>query len=847
MPQTNQPTNSMKTIILKALVLSCVLGLLAPGLRAQVANTNTVTLFDDGGEIIEGIYALAFGARPEQAATPEGLTYSGHDTLIITGDRSQDTARDPANVAAFVRNDVPLNHGQDWFIRMEVANDFVSPGYMFRLWLLPGQQPDSTLLNSGDIRDRMTFSFGVGDQLPGDNVQGGFFIEANKGSGLDTNVLAVAGARLDPVPDQTLLGGGRNTLVVQWLAASKTYVWRISNRNGTREVTVLAAGLALQPQTTWFAAGTTDNTIWQASGWTIYDITYGQGVLPTPSPIPTVTLFDDGNPIYDNQGNPSTNTVSGADSGVYDLGGAGRPAEAATATGKTYSGHEYLTVWGDPMKDTARGTSRIAAFVRNDVGLDHSQDWFIRLDVANDFVSPDYGFRLWLLPGTQPDATLLNSGNIRNRMTFAFGVGDQLAGNNDRNGFGIEANRTDGLADILPGAGPRLDPLPDQTLLRGGHNMVEVQWLAGSQTYTWRVTNTNGTREVTVAASALALQPQTTWFAAGTTDNGIWQGTGWTIHDITYGQGVIPRTATVTLFDDGGQIYNNGVYDLGGAGRPAEAAAPAGKTYSGHEYLTIWGDPVRSAARSTDRIAAFVRNDVGLDQSKDWFIRMDVANDFVSPDYNFRLWLLPGAQPDANLLNSGNIRNRMTFAFKVGDQAPNNNFRDGFGLEVSKVSGVDVDAIYAAGPRLDPDPDETLLRGGHNLVEVQWLAGPQTYTWKISNVNGMLEMTVPAADLMLKPQTTWFAAGTTDNTIWQATGWTIFDITYGQGLLPGPRLEFAASGDQLTLSWAAAGFVLQQNDDLANAAGWADVPNGETSPVTVTISGGSLFFRLIKP
>ncbi len=63
---------------------------------------------------------------------------------------------------------------------------------------------------------------------------------------------------------------------------------------------------------------------------------------------------------------------------------------------------------------------------------------------------------------------------------------------------------------------------------------------------------------------------------------------------------------------------------------------------------------------------------------------------------------------------------------------------------------------------------------------------------------------------------------------------------------PAPTLEFARSGDQLTLSWAAAGFVLQQNDNFANAAGWTDVSNGGTSPVTVTIGGGSRFFRLIE-
>jgi tetratricopeptide (TPR) repeat protein len=66
-------------------------------------------------------------------------------------------------------------------------------------------------------------------------------------------------------------------------------------------------------------------------------------------------------------------------------------------------------------------------------------------------------------------------------------------------------------------------------------------------------------------------------------------------------------------------------------------------------------------------------------------------------------------------------------------------------------------------------------------VVVQWLAGPQTYTWRVSNANGMREVTMAASHLLLQAQTTWFAAGTTDNRIWQATGWTIYDITYGQG------------------------------------------------------------------
>jgi len=62
-----------------------------------------------------------------------------------------------------------------------------------------------------------------------------------------------------------------------------------------------------------------------------------------------------------------------------------------------------------------------------------------------------------------------------------------------------------------------------------------------------------------------------------------------------------------------------------------------------------------------------------------------------------------------------------------------------------------------------------------------------------------------------------------------------------------PELRYVKSGDQLTFSWAGPGFKLQQNSDLANPAGWSDVPDGGSSPVNVTIGPDNRFFRLIRP
>ena len=63
---------------------------------------------------------------------------------------------------------------------------------------------------------------------------------------------------------------------------------------------------------------------------------------------------------------------------------------------------------------------------------------------------------------------------------------------------------------------------------------------------------------------------------------------------------------------------------------------------------------------------------------------------------------------------------------------------------------------------------------------------------------------------------------------------------------PAAILNFSRTGDQLTLSWTASGFVLQENSSLSNSAGWTDVVGGGTSPVTVTMDAAPKFYRLKK-
>jgi hypothetical protein len=65
---------------------------------------------------------------------------------------------------------------------------------------------------------------------------------------------------------------------------------------------------------------------------------------------------------------------------------------------------------------------------------------------------------------------------------------------------------------------------------------------------------------------------------------------------------------------------------------------------------------------------------------------------------------------------------------------------------------------------------------------------------------------------------------------------------------PPPRLVLTRSDKQIVLSWSGEGFVLQENANLANPAGWTAVAGGGTSPVTLSPGTvGGKFYRLYKP
>jgi hypothetical protein len=67
----------------------------------------------------------------------------------------------------------------------------------------------------------------------------------------------------------------------------------------------------------------------------------------------------------------------------------------------------------------------------------------------------------------------------------------------------------------------------------------------------------------------------------------------------------------------------------------------------------------------------------------------------------------------------------------------------------------------------------------------------------------------------------------------------------------GPTLTITQSGNSVTVSWpvGSGGFVLQQNGNVANPAGWSpyggtvNTANG-TSSITLTSPTGTQFYRL---
>ncbi len=122
----------------------------------------------------------------------------------------------------------------------------------------------------------------------------------------------------------------------------------------------------------------------------------------------------------------------------------------------------------------------------------------------------------------------------------------------------------------------------------------------------------------------------------------------------------------------------------------------------------------------------------------------------------------------------------------------------------------------------------------------------QTYQFDVDLDNQTWQLTIDGVSAPLHPG---FgnAPGNTAASMTFRAGGAANELFYVDALqitqIP-PSLTFTQNGNQLIFSWTNGGFVLQVNDDLSNPSAWTDVVNGDTSPVTVTMSAAHKFYRL---
>jgi hypothetical protein len=81
--------------------------------------------------------------------------------------------------------------------------------------------------------------------------------------------------------------------------------------------------------------------------------------------------------------------------------------------------------------------------------------------------------------------------------------------------------------------------------------------------------------------------------------------------------------------------------------------------------------------------------------------------------------------------------------------------------------------------------------------------------------------------------------------------WSVLAVVQTPGA---PLLTITHSGESVIVSWPVSpgGFTVQQNGNLANAAGWSTYggavrTNNGVNSITLTPSVGNLFFRLSNP
>lgn len=147
----------------------------------------------------------------------------------------------------------------------------------------------------------------------------------------------------------------------------------------------------------------------------------------------------------------------------------------------------------------------------------------------------------------------------------------------------------------------------------------------------------------------------------------------------------------------------------------------------------------------------------------------------------------------------------------------------------------------------DEEPQKANVRvsfDGAAPVEVlRWESGETSPNFHNDAVNESVTVSL-ANPAGAKSMTITFGYFDSYNNWW----WAIdnIEVSVGAAVTPAPKLSYQLAGGQLTLSWTGAGFTLEENAAVANAAGWTAVAGAGANSATVPAATGSKYYRLKK-
>jgi hypothetical protein len=164
-------------------------------------------------------------------------------------------------------------------------------------------------------------------------------------------------------------------------------------------------------------------------------------------------------------------------------------------------------------------------------------------------------------------------------------------------------------------------------------------------------------------------------------------------------------------------------------------------------------------------------------------------------------------------------------------------------------------SITVTGSELPPMP--TLTISGPAIVGIDGTAQYTAYTNGVALAPGDASVwwVISEVGVASMGSTTGIATGVSEGAanvrfdfLWAGKWLSSFGQMPSYPINVGYTVNISIAGNVASLSWPYSGFVLQENSDIGNLPGWADVQGGGVSPVDITVSstGAARFYRLKK-